>query len=62
MQENQVFCADILGLLTKDFFARKGGDSLSNEGENAGGGQDAVEVKQNYCIRHFIIFLAYILP
>ena len=29
--ENMVFCADILDILTQDFFARKGGGTVLNE-------------------------------
>ena len=43
VKENQVFCADILDLLVKDFFARKNG-SLNDEMTNTNKTVEEVEV------------------
>ena len=52
MQANQIFCSDILDLLTQDFFARKGGE-LNVEDEHAGGGEEEITVKNNGILLYF---------
>ena len=52
VQRNQIFCSDILDLLTQDFFARKGGE-LNVENEHAGGGEEQITVKNNAILLYF---------